>query len=400
MSAERITDFLGCDVMRAAATPARVCVAPLGAVNRVTATSVAGTPLPEHELLIRYSIELRYQTRRINLLRRELALAQQKIRRLEGEARSVNDTRADKPGEATSSAAMKYRTIVADPPWRYREAGVTKADSRKFYPTMSVGEICQLRRLHLAPVRRRCPPVAVDDERAHRRGPRRSPRMGFRPLTLITWCKNRPGVGHYLRNNTEHVILASRGLPMTPEHKPISTWYEWPSAEHSRKPDAFFDLVEQVSPGPYLELFARRNRFGWDTWGNEALCHVEMVTSSAYEKLPTGNLVAQQTAVACALQNNAARKKILAELKDTDFLDPEVSQADRRHAEAQRPGQDQRIERAPGAVRGRPGAPLRRRARDERAGCGRERRLAGGDRWRQGGRRRVGSCAPLWAPST
>ena len=46
--------------------------------------------------------------------------------------------------------------------------------------------------------------------------------------------------------------------------------------EDSAKPEAFIDLVEQVSPGPYLELFARRQRLGWDTWGNEALEHVEL----------------------------------------------------------------------------------------------------------------------------
>lgn len=47
---------------------------------------------------------------------------------------------------------------------------------------------------------------------------------------------------------------------------------------HSAKPEAFLDIVEQVSPGPYLELFARRQRLGWDTWGKEALNHVEMAS--------------------------------------------------------------------------------------------------------------------------
>lgn len=95
---------------------------------------------------------------------------------------------------------------------------------------------------------------------------------GFRPLTIVTWCKRQPGVGYYLRNNTEHCILASRGRPMVPANKPLSTWYVWPRGRHSQKPDAFYDLVEQVSPGPYLEVFARRQRMGWDTWGNE--CYV------------------------------------------------------------------------------------------------------------------------------
>lgn len=53
-------------------------------------------------------------------------------------------------------------------------------------------------------------------------------------------------------------------------------WWTWPRGEHSAKPEAFLDLVEQVSPGPYLELFARRNRLGWDTWGDGALQHVKI----------------------------------------------------------------------------------------------------------------------------
>lgn len=46
--------------------------------------------------------------------------------------------------------------------------------------------------------------------------------------------------------------------------------------KHSAKPEGFMDIVETVSPGPYLEMFARRQRLGWDTWGNEALQHVEI----------------------------------------------------------------------------------------------------------------------------
>lgn len=55
-----------------------------------------------------------------------------------------------------------------------------------------------------------------------------------------------------------------------------SSWFTWPRGEHSAKPDAFLDIVEQVSPGPYVELFARRARFGWDYWGNESLGTAEM----------------------------------------------------------------------------------------------------------------------------
>lgn len=53
-------------------------------------------------------------------------------------------------------------------------------------------------------------------------------------------------------------------------------WFQWPRGAHSAKPEAFQDMVEQVSPGPYVELFARRDRLGWDTWGNESLGTAEM----------------------------------------------------------------------------------------------------------------------------
>jgi N6-adenosine-specific RNA methylase IME4 len=46
-----------------------------------------------------------------------------------------------------------------------------------------------------------------------------------------------------------------------------TTWWTWPRGGHSVKPAAFLDIVEQVSPGPYVELFARQPRLGWDSWG-------------------------------------------------------------------------------------------------------------------------------------
>jgi N6-adenosine-specific RNA methylase IME4 len=59
-----------------------------------------------------------------------------------------------------------------------------------------------------------------------------------------------------------------------------SSWFAWPRGEHSEKPEAFLDIVEQVSPGPYLEMFARRARFGWDYWGDESLGTVDLEAAS------------------------------------------------------------------------------------------------------------------------
>lgn len=169
-----------------------------------------------------------------------------------------------------------YRTVVADPPWQYASPGATKADARRHYETMGLGQI-----LGLGDEVRG---FAADDSHLWlwttnafiEEGYDVVRAWGFRPLTLLTWCKPQPGVGHYLRNNTEHCVLASRGHPMVPDEKGMASWYRWPRGAHSAKPEAFYDLVEQVSPGPYLELFARRQRLGWDTYGDQALQHVEL----------------------------------------------------------------------------------------------------------------------------
>lgn len=157
-----------------------------------------------------------------------------------------------------------YSTIVADPPWSYASAA-TKADANKHYSTMPLDDILAM------PVADLAAPDAhlwlwttnafMEEGYAVVRA------WGFSPLTLVTWCKPGPGVGHYLRNNTEHVILASRGAAQVPEDKPLSTWFQWSRTPHSVKPPASYDLIEQVSPAPYVELFNRSPRFGWDSWG-------------------------------------------------------------------------------------------------------------------------------------
>jgi len=100
---------------------------------------------------------------------------------------------------------------------------------------------------------------------------------GFRFSQVLVWCKTRRGIGPggIFANTTEFILVARRGHP-THQRRMDSTWFHWPRGRHSEKPEAFLDIVEQVSPGPYLELFARRNRLGWDTWGNECLEHVEV----------------------------------------------------------------------------------------------------------------------------
>jgi len=92
---------------------------------------------------------------------------------------------------------------------------------------------------------------------------------GFDYRTTLTWLKPQMGLGNYFRVGTEHVLFGVRG-GMPTQSRSLVNWFEAPRTRHSAKPEAFYTLVEEASPGPYLELFARSSRPGWDRWGNEA----------------------------------------------------------------------------------------------------------------------------------
>ena len=91
---------------------------------------------------------------------------------------------------------------------------------------------------------------------------------GFVPKSIFVWCKPKLGLGNYLRGATEHVIFAVRGkLPI--QHRAQMNWGFFPLQDHSHKPEEFHEIIKRCSPGPYLELFARRPYAGFDIWGNE-----------------------------------------------------------------------------------------------------------------------------------
>ena len=178
---------------------------------------------------------------------------------------------------------MRYRAIVADPPWEYDRTGLSfeDAESGRFvghglpYPSMSLSEIAAL------PVES----LAAADSHLYLWTTQRylwdardiTRYWGFRVAKVLVWCKPPHGfsMGGTFGNALEFVLFCRRGTLAAKTRVPRD-WWEWSRGAHSAKPEAFLDLVESVSPGPYLELFARRKRLGWDTWGNEALEHVEL----------------------------------------------------------------------------------------------------------------------------
>jgi N6-adenosine-specific RNA methylase IME4 len=95
---------------------------------------------------------------------------------------------------------------------------------------------------------------------------------------MITWGKVKKGrkefepsmkTGYWYRSATEHVLFAVRGKLRLQVAEGIPTLFLHERLQHSVKPDAFQDLVEKVSPGPFLEMFARRVRPGWSVFGNQ-----------------------------------------------------------------------------------------------------------------------------------
>ena len=153
-----------------------------------------------------------------------------------------------------------FQVIVADPPWHY-ESGNSLP-----YPTMELSSIkampvCELAdknavlwlwttNAHL--------PVAFDVVAA----------WGFVYKTALTWVKDRMGTGEWLRGQTEHCLLGARGAP-TFLRGSDGTALEAARREHSRKPDEFYHLVERLCPGSRVELFSRRTRKGWSSFGSQ-----------------------------------------------------------------------------------------------------------------------------------
>lgn len=97
---------------------------------------------------------------------------------------------------------------------------------------------------------------------------------GFQYVTTITWQKDRAGLGQYYRGMTEHCLFGTtkKRLPykiVDGKRQQGVTGFLEARREHSQKPERMRQMIETVSYGPMIELFAREQRIGWDAWGLE-----------------------------------------------------------------------------------------------------------------------------------
>lgn len=157
-----------------------------------------------------------------------------------------------------------FATVLVDPPWPLQ-------GGEKHYRTMSLARIKAL------------PVGALAARDAHLwlwttnallpRAYEVAEAWGFTVRSPLTWVKFRLGLGgrYQLRNATEQLLFCTRGrAPLGSRSQP--TWFNAPVQEHSRKPAEQFAIIERVSPGPYLELFARRrpeSNQPWAVWGDQ-----------------------------------------------------------------------------------------------------------------------------------
>lgn len=191
-------------------------------------------------------------------------------------------------GESSPAAAdlravaggRSFRTVLADPPWQFQNrTGKVAPEHRRLnrYGTMTLDEICSL------PVEQCLAPTAhlylwVPNALLPE-GLRVLSAWGFQYKSNIVWRKIRKdggsdgrGVGFYFRNVTELILFGVRGKnarTLSPGRTQVN-YIESRKREHSRKPDEQYSLIEECSPGPFLEMFSRGTRAGWTAWGNQA----------------------------------------------------------------------------------------------------------------------------------
>lgn len=166
---------------------------------------------------------------------------------------------------------MKYKTIVADPPWKYRNqntGGGMNSGSAAKYPVMTTDLICDLAIIEKI-ADKNCIlflwatiPLLPDAFKVMES-------WGFHYKTSIIWRKIMSlGMGFWFRGQCEICLLGIKGKVKAFRcQKP--NFIQSKVYEHSRKPEEFFKLIDPIIPRPAIELFARDKRKGWDSWGLE-----------------------------------------------------------------------------------------------------------------------------------
>jgi N6-adenosine-specific RNA methylase IME4 len=170
----------------------------------------------------------------------------------------------------------KYSVIYADPPWSFKTYSDKGKDRspENHYSTMNFKDICNLPVNNIANDNSVLLMWVIDPllDKAFKV----IDAWGFKYKTVgFTWAKTNKkslgfftGLGYWTRGNPEMCLLATKGKPKRIS-KSVPQLVVEQRREHSRKPDIMYNHIENLLDGPYIELFARTKRKGWDCWGNQ-----------------------------------------------------------------------------------------------------------------------------------
>ncbi len=192
---------------------------------------------------------------------------------------SVQDLRAEKRRRSKEASRIappegKYRVLYADPPWQYNSGDQHTRTSQdtvlgSHYPSMSLEDICAL------PIRDLAHDNAVlflwATAPLNKEAVSVCEALGFEYKTACIWDKVKHNVGHYFSVRHEMLFVCTRGSCTPDSNTLFNSVQRIERGEHSVKPEKFYEIIETMyTQGPYIELFARNKRKGWEAWGNEA----------------------------------------------------------------------------------------------------------------------------------
>jgi N6-adenosine-specific RNA methylase IME4 len=158
-----------------------------------------------------------------------------------------------------------YSCIVIDPPWGYgTEYDPNGRRAANPYPEMTLEQIKDIK----LPTTDDCVLWLWTTHKFMRHSFDIIDTWGFRDVSILTWKKDRIGLGSWLRSQSEFCIMSVKGSPVV-NLSNQSTVIEGKLREHSRKPDEFYSMVDSLCVGTKLDYFSREQRNGWDTFGND-----------------------------------------------------------------------------------------------------------------------------------
>lgn len=172
---------------------------------------------------------------------------------------------AEEISQLKNNFDKKYHVIVLDPPWGYgTEYDPNGRRSANPYPEMSLEEIKNIE----IPANDDCVLWLWTTHKFMRHSFDLLDAWGFEDKAILTWVKDRMGLGSWLRSQSEFCIMAVKGKPLI-NLTNQTTIINGKLREHSRKPDEFYEMVDSLCTGLKIDYFSREQRVGWDTYGND-----------------------------------------------------------------------------------------------------------------------------------